>query len=293
MRGYLWILAAAVMWGTLGPVARLAFAEGLAPLEVAFWRAVLAWGCFVLHALATRRLTVALGDMPMITLFALTGVSLFYSSYQLAVQQGGAALAAVLLYTAPAWVAAMSKAFFKERMGALKLCALLATLVGVATIAASGGSSFQATPLALVYGLLAGFSYSLYYILGKYFQGRYSAPNLFIYILPIGAAGLWPWVHFGPKTAVAWLCLVSLAVLSTYGAYYCYYTGLKYLEPTRAAIAATLEPVIAALVAFFWWGEYFSWQGYVGSALILGSVLVMVVDGKRKSIDERVIGSEE
>ena len=287
MRGYLWILAAALMWGTLGPVARRAFAEGLAPLEVAFWRAVLAWGCFTVHALAVRRFTVAGKDMPMITLFALTGVTMFYSSYQLAVQQGGAALAAVLLYTAPAWVAVMSKAFFKESMGALKIGALVATLTGVATIAVSSGSSIQPTPLAVTYGLMAGFSYSLYYILGKYFQGRYSAPNLFFYILPIGAAGLWPWVHFGTKTPMAWLCLAFLAVLSTYGAYYCYYTGLKYLEPTRAAIAATLEPVIAALVAFYWWGEYFSWQGYIGSGLILGSVLVMVVEGARKSSAEQ------
>jgi drug/metabolite transporter, DME family len=66
--------------------------------------------------------------------------------------------------------------------------------------------------------------------------------------------------------------------LSTYGAYFCYYKGVRYLEASRAAIAATLEPVIAAVVAFFWWGEAFSISGYAGSAMILAAVLLMVLD---------------
>jgi len=104
-RGYLLILAAVALWGTIGPVARGAFAEGVTPMEVAFWRAVLAWVFFGVHALAKREVGVTLRDWPALLIFAGVGVTLFFSSYQYAVQQGGAALAAVLLYTAPAWVA--------------------------------------------------------------------------------------------------------------------------------------------------------------------------------------------
>jgi DME family drug/metabolite transporter len=222
-------------------------------------------------------------------IFAVTGVTLFYASYQFAVQKGGAALAAVLLYTAPAWVAIMSRVFFKERMNPAKITALAATLIGVAAISLGGDNiMLTTTPMAVVWGLLAGFSYSLYYIFGKYFQGRYSAPNLFFYILPLGAAGLFPWVTFTDKTLTAWLCLFSLSFLSTYGAYFCYYAGLKYLEPTQAAISATMEPVIAAAVAYLWWGEYFSLQGYLGSILILGSVVLMIMDGTRKSCRQKL-----
>ena len=39
--GYILILLAAVCWGLIGPVAKLAFREGVEPLEVAFWRAAL------------------------------------------------------------------------------------------------------------------------------------------------------------------------------------------------------------------------------------------------------------
>jgi len=167
-------------------------------------------------------------------------------------------------------------------MNRAKLIALLATLTGVAAVSWSGGDQvLSVTPLAIVCGLLAGFSYALYYILGKFFQVRYSAPNIFLYILPIGALGLLPWVPFGPKSLMAWMCLFSSAFFPTYGAYFCYYAGLKYLEPTRAAITATLEPVIAAIVAYGWWGESFSIFGYVGSGLIIGSVVIMIADGTR------------
>jgi DME family drug/metabolite transporter len=204
IRGYLLIVFAAVLWGIIGPVARRAFAEGVSPMEVAFWRAVLAWIFFGIHALLQRRIRFKTNDLPFMLIFAATGVTLFYSSYQLAVQKGGAALSAVLLYTAPAWVAVMSRMFFKERMNPAKMAALAATLTGVAAISLGGGEFTSTTaPMAVVWGLLAGFSYSLYYIFGKHFQGRYSAPNLFFYILPIGAAGLLPWVTFTDKTPTA------------------------------------------------------------------------------------------
>ena len=280
MQGYLYIFAAAALWGLIGPFARLAFQEGLAPLEVAFWRAVLAWLCFGSQAVVQRRVKVALADLPALALFSLTGIFLFYGSYQLAVQQGGAALAAVLLYTAPAWVALMAGLFFKERMTPVKWTALALTLAGVSLVSLGSGASIAAASgrmaSAVAFGLVAGFCYSLYYIFGKYFGGKYPAETVFFYILPMGAACLAPWCDFAPKSWTAWWALLWVAVLSTYGAYHCYYAGLKHLEAGRASIAATLEPVVAAVVAFVWWGEVFAPAGYIGSVLILAAVILMV-----------------
>jgi DME family drug/metabolite transporter len=277
LRGYLYIIAAASLWGILGPFSRLAYTQGLAPMEVAFWRAVLAWGFFGVHALATRAVRLRLHDLPGVLLFAITGVTLFYGSYQMAIRTGGAAVAAVLLYTAPAWVAVLARFVFRELFTPAKILALVLTLIGVVCVA-WGGGTVQVTLPSLVFGLSAGFCYSLYYIFGKFFSTRYTSPNLFFYLLPIGALTLLPWVEFTPKSPTAWWALICIAALSTYGAYFCYYKGVRYLEASRAAITATLEPVIAAVVAFFWWGESFSFAGYAGSALILAAVLLTVLD---------------
>ena len=50
-RGYAFIVAAAVLWGMIGPFSRLAFQEGISPMEVAFWRALLTWILFGGHAM--------------------------------------------------------------------------------------------------------------------------------------------------------------------------------------------------------------------------------------------------
>lgn len=287
MKGYVYILTAAALWGLIGPFAKLAFQEGVAPLEVAFWRAVLAWFCFGSQALWQRQIRVAATDLPALGLFSLTGVFLFYGSYQLAVQKGGAALASVLLYTAPAWVALMAGLLFKERMTPVKLTALAATLAGVSLVSIGSGARLGDASGQIIHavllGLVAGFCYSLYYIFGKHFGPKYPAATVFFYILPMGAACLAPWIDFAPKSWTAWWAMGWLAVLSTYGAYHCYYAGLKHLEASRAAIAATLEPVVAALVAFFWWGEFFSPAGYAGSLLILAAVILMVKDPAQRT----------
>ncbi|MER3482676.1 MAG: EamA family transporter, partial [Meiothermus sp.] len=37
--GYVYVLAAATLWGLLGSVSKLVFAQSVTPLEAAFWRA--------------------------------------------------------------------------------------------------------------------------------------------------------------------------------------------------------------------------------------------------------------
>ena len=287
LRGYLYILAAAVLWGNIGPFSRLAFSQGIAPMEVAFWRAVLTWVLFGAHAALRREVRVARRDLGHLAVFAVMGVAVFYGSYQVAVNRGGAALAAVLLYTGPAWVTVMARVIFKEALTSVKLLALALTLVGVVGVSAGAGDSVLAQGFdlpAIGAGLTAGFCYSLYYIYGKHFSGRYTSPTLFLYILPVGALGLYPLVQFSPKSPTAWLAMALLAFFCTYGAYYCYYLGLKHLEASRAAITATLEPVVAAVVAYFWWGEFFSPLGYAGSLLILAAVVLVVWDGTRRRL---------
>jgi drug/metabolite transporter (DMT)-like permease len=277
IKGCLLIASAALLWGLLGPISKLALAEGVTPLEIAFWRSGLAWILFGAQALHGREFSLHKEDIPALLFFALTGVSLFYGSFPVSVRYGGAALAAVLLYTAPAWVAIMARIFLKEPLTRTKLTAVVLTIIGVGCISLGNGSPGESLNLpAILFGLTAGFCYSLYYIFGKKFSARYSAPNLFLYILPTGSLFLAPFVPFSPKSATAWAALWALALLCTYFAYHCYYAGLKRLEASRASIIATVEPVAAAAVAFVWWGETLSVPGWIGAGAILCGVLLTI-----------------
>jgi DME family drug/metabolite transporter len=279
--GYAYIGLAAVLWGVLGPVARLAFDEGVAPMEVAFWRATIAGGVFLTHAAIVRPGGIARSDVPGVVGFGVVGVSVFFASYQFAVEAGGAALASVLLYTAPVWVAVLSLVFLRERMTPLKALAVALTLAGVAGIALGGDGSVRLGPAALGWGLVSGLSYSLYYLVGKRYFTRYPTAAVLAIALPLGALGLWPFVEFAPKSTAAWAALGWIGTVSTYGAFLAYARGVRALEATRASVVATLEPVVAGAVAFAWWGERFSLIGYGGAVLILTAVLATILDPKR------------
>ena len=285
MSGYLYVLAAAALWGLIGPLSKLSFAAGMDTVEVAFWRTTLAWVLFAAQAVANRETHIDRRDLPAVAGFGVAGIAGLFGAYVVAVAAGGAALASVLLYTAPAWVALMSWLFLKEPMGGFKVAAVAATIVGVAGVSlgpGDGGTSVDGR--AIAYGLLSGITYALYYIFGKYYLGRYKTPTLFLYALPVGSLTLLPFTTFTtPTWAGAVPCLV-LAVCSTYGAYSLYYAGLKRLEATRAAVTATFEPVMAALLAFAMFGERFSVVGYLGSGLIITSVLLTIWDGARERL---------
>lgn len=286
MAGYAYVLCAAALWGLIGPLSKLSFAAGMDTVEVAFWRAAVAWFFFAGQAVKNRETRIAARDLPAVIGFGVAGIAGLFGAYVVAVEAGGAALASVLLYTAPAWVALMAWLFLKEPMGGYKVAAVAATIAGVAGVSLGPGFSGQAacSARAIAFGLLSGLTYALYYIFGKYYLGRYRTPTLFLYALPVGALTMLPFVHFTRPTLAGVAPCLALAILSTYGAYSLYYAGLKRLEATRAAVVATLEPVIAAALAYAMFGERFGTLGYLGAGLIIGSVLLTVWDGARERL---------
>lgn len=278
-KGYLFIITAACCWGLIGIFSSIAFSQGMEPLEVGFFRASIAWACFAAHALIKRDIYLERKDIPLFVVFGVLGISLFYISYLVAVKTGGAAFASVLLYTAPAWVIFVSLFFYREKITWIKIVAIVLIVFGVFLISQTGnGSTVSIGYVAIIAGLTSGFCYSLYYTMGKYFSGKYSSTNLFVFVLPIGALGILPFVEFTHKTPQAWASLIAVSVVSTFFANYCYYQGLKYLEAGRASIVATLEPVIAAMAAYLFLGEYFTPLGYLGASLIIAAVVATIYE---------------
>ena len=69
--------------------------------------------------------------------------------------------------------------------------------------------------------------------------------------------------------------ILFVGVVPTYLALQLYEAGLKRVEATRAVTIATLEPVIAAVLAYLVWGESWGPLGIAGAVLVLAGVLTM------------------
>lgn len=281
--GHLFVLTAAVLWGFLGPVSTWVAGTGMTALAAAFWRALLGAAVFGLHALATGKLAVRPADAPKLVLFGLVSVSGFYGAYFSAIRYGGSGLASILLYTAPAWVACLSRIFLAEPLTRLKLLAVGLTVAGT-SLAGLGGPQRADSgdlTLAVACGLIAGLTYALYYVAGKKLLSSYSTETIFAWILPVGALGLAPFADLGDAPRLlpaAWPGLAGLAVCCTYLAFRAYYAGLKRLEASRAAITASFEPVVAGVVAWGWQGEVMTLPAILGGGLILAAALMMIFD---------------
>jgi drug/metabolite transporter (DMT)-like permease len=288
------VLLAATLWGTLGTFytwARQGF--GLTEVAIVFWRAGLAalvlgivlGGVMPAMGRGWALLRIRRADLPLFGAFGLLGVTAFYLLYIYAVTLVGVAVAVVLLYTAPAFVAIMAWRFLGEGFGARKLAALGLTFVGCALVArAYDLSQLQVNAPGILCGLGSALTYALYSILGKASLKRgYPIATMSLYTFSIGALGLLVVaLAGGPEQLLpaglnlyGWGLLLVLALAQTLGALAAYTAGLRYLEAGVASIVATFEPVIATLLAYFVLHERVEWPQLVGGGLILGAVVML------------------
>ena len=104
-QGYIYVFLSAILWGMLPVFTRLLYAAGSTPLEVSSVRAYLGAGMALLAMLFSGDIRKCrLKDVPFYMLygtFAIAGAFLFYA---LSMRLLSTAMAAVLLYTGPAFV---------------------------------------------------------------------------------------------------------------------------------------------------------------------------------------------
>jgi drug/metabolite transporter, DME family len=288
--GYVFLLVTASLWALITPASRFLLESGITASEIAFWRAAIAWMAFTAHMVLRGMLSgssqsqvaggwgmvrITPADAARIVAFGIFGIAGLYLSVPLAVAAGGAALASILLYTAPAWVAMMGVPLLGESMTKRKIAALGLTLAGVAAFGGGSGGPGLVSSTALAWGLVSGACYASLYLFGKIYFARYPPVVVFFWALPVACVVLLPLTEFTAKGPLQWAALLTVGLPSTYAAYITYAAGLARLEATRASIVATAEPVLAGLLAYSIWGERFSALGYLGGLLILIAVGLM------------------
>ncbi len=280
--GPILLFSAAALWGLIGPLSKLIFAGGMLPLETAFWRGSFAGLAFFIHWLFNRHpLPCSLKQITAIVLFGLFGVALLEGSFVYAVSYGGAALASVLLYSAPIWVNIAGVLFFKESIPLKQRLSLSLAFSGVLGICLWGGNADFSAP-ALVWGLLSGLSYASFYISGKVFFRHTHPVVVYMIAFPVASLAILSVILITSPSSVSETVshLVSLkaetitasllmGLVCTYLPYLLYGAGLKLVETSRAAIMTMVEPVVSVAIAAVMWGELFSVQGYLFAALVI------------------------
>lgn len=112
-------------------------------------------------------------------------------------------IAAILLYTAPAFVLFMSAVLFKEKITKRKVIVLIVTILGCAFAAGITGSTGPVSFIGIVYGIGAGIGYALYSIFGRYAINKgYGSMTISFYTFLCAAVAAVPFANIGKITCI-------------------------------------------------------------------------------------------
>lgn len=291
------IVAAAVCWGTIPIFYHVMSAAGLSSMQTITMRFVFAAFGYVAYLLIRDPSMLRIKRPAHLLYFLGTGVcslALFNFCYITCIRYAGVAVAALLLYTAPAFVLVMSALLFRERMSARGLIALVMTVLGCAFVAgAFTGSGLSMTPAALLWGLGSGFGYALYSIFGKYALRHYGAETITAYTAVFAAISTLPLskpaslIRLAASPSVL-LSALGCAFVCTVLAYLLYTAGLAKVPAGRASILSTVEPVVATLLGVLLLHESMTADKLCGIILVLGAIVVLNTQQPgEKSVEER------
>ena len=146
-----------------------------------------------------------------------------------------------------------------------KIVALILTFVGCGFITGAFAGNLSVSRETFLYGLASGFGYALYSIFGKPATKQYSALTVSLWCFLFAAAFTLPLSGLAGKAALfsdrmVWGGILGIGLISCVFPNILYMRGLQQLEAGHAAILATIEPVVAAIVSYLFLGEAFTWQ---------------------------------
>lgn len=282
----MWVVVSAVGYSLFPIFTKHSLDEGLRPVDLLIWRFALAVPlAWVLLLARQQRGGPSSRSAPRLVMFVL-GV-LFGGLALLAfagLEHLTAALYTVIINTYPAMVAIGAWLLGRPAPRAL-WGALVLTMIGISltvpeVFAGTGGSSALGLWLTLfnaafyaVYLLVSGSAVSRSVLNGRHFDGIVASTwsltgSLAFSVVAVAFTGVRV-----PDTAGAVLGLLGLAVVSTVVAGWALMVGLAELGPAKAAVLATLEPVLTLAWAVVLLGEVLRGVQLLGAAFVLGGVV--------------------
>lgn len=171
---FLPVLLAGILWGCIGIFVRHYTALGLEPMQTVVIRIVIAAALFSLFVLIYDRklFKIKLKDLWIFLGSGVISVGVFTYCYFTSMKLSSLSVAAVLLYTAPAFVMLFSLIFFKEKLTVPKVISLILAVLGCAMTTGVIGGQLNVTLAGFLFGLGSGICYALYSIFSRFALNR-------------------------------------------------------------------------------------------------------------------------
>lgn len=205
--------------------------------------------------------------------------------------------ATICYYLAPIIVMFLSPFLLKEKLNSVKVCCIVAAMIGMLCIVGIDKSSMgENNMVGILYGLSAACFYTGVVILNKFLKGI-SGRDSAIVQLSVSAIFLLPYVIFTEKISLVGvssksiILLLVLGVVHTGIAYLLYFTVIQKIESQTVAIYSYVDPISAIFMSAIILNESMSLLQIIGGILILGSTFISEVYSNKIKSQEFLLES--
>lgn len=279
-----------VIWGTAFPGVKMLL-QVLDPYQLTWFRYApfpLVYGAFLLARRSEVFRTVEGRDWVAMLLLGTIGVIGYHFPLNWGLHDASdgiqvtAATGAILVATTPLWTLLISTVTGKERWHGATTFGSLVAFAGVAIVVffGKGHAEFTAAGKTLII-LLAPLSWALYSIYTRPLIHKYGGLFVTGVTLSLGTFTLLPLaLSYGVEPlsaldAAGWAWLAFLALLSTALGYAMWNQALKLRSASAVSAYVYFNPVVATLVGVLFLGESVTPFFLLGSALVLGGVILV------------------
>ena len=255
----------------------------IAPLLIVQGRSIFAFGTLLI-ALVFMRKKLFFKDYREWIWLMVSGsiLGIHWIAFFEAIQVSTVAIGLLSFASYPLFTTLLEPLFFKEVLRRQNVVAALIVICGLAIMATSSeepnaiisGSVIQ----GLLWGLLAGFGFSVLTLLNRGYVRNHSPLLLTCWQNGFAALVLLPWSlsESWMISGKEWSLLFILGVICTVGGHTLLINGLRHVKAQIASLLiAGLEPVGAILFALFLLGEIPSLQTLLGGLLIVGTTFLI------------------
>lgn len=277
------ILLAGILWGSMGIFVRVLNQDGIQAIDIVAIRAITTAVClFLIVFMWDRRLfKIHFRDIWCFLGTGVLSIIFFNFCYFHTIEITSMSVAAVLLYSSPAFVMILSYCLFQEKITIFKWISLVLVILGCAFVTGIVGDATVLHMRGILIGLGAGLGYALYSIFSRYaIEKGYHSFTILFYTFLFAALGVVPLadlrligsVVFAAPSKVGFALVFGL--VSTVLPYLVYTMGLIYVENGKAAIIAAIEPVMATLLGVVLYQERLSIWNVLGILLVFVSIVL-------------------
>ena len=278
------VTGAAILWGILVIFIKNLSVAGLGSMEIVSLRVYGAALVLVIGLLLYNRklLKIKLKDAWCFVGTGVVSIVFFSYCYFKNVTVSSVAVSSILMYTSPIWVTLFARVVFGEKIGRKKLAALVMAFLGCVLVSGITGGVGRVSMEGLLLGLGSGIGYGLYSIFGRIaLEKGYHPMTVSTYTFLFACVGVLPfikpieiWNKMNVEAGL-WGWALCMVLFSTCMSFTLYTVGLKYMEAGRAAVLATLEPIVTTLVGVVVYKEMLSLVMVCGIVMVLGASILI------------------